>query len=55
MLKKLIKKGSNIYHKNKEGKDFYDMAEFQYKFINNTKLYIEKIFPEFVAAKKYNI
>lgn len=55
MLKKLIKNGANIYHKNKEGKDFYDLAEERYKFINNVKDYIEKTFPEFIVAKKYNI
>ena len=55
MLKKLIEKGANIYHKNKEGKDFYDLAEERYKFINNVKDYIEKTFPEFVASKKYNL
>ena len=55
MLKKLIEKGANIYHKNKKGEDFYDIAESQYKFINNTKSYIEKTHPEFVASKKYNL
>jgi len=55
MLKELIKKGANIHHKNDKGEDFYDMAEFQYKFINNTKKWIEKNYPEFIAAKKYNL
>ena len=55
MLKKLIEKGANIYHKNDKGEDFYDLAEGRYKFINNVKDYIEKEFPEYIETRKYNL
>ena len=55
MLKELIKKGANMMHKNKDNEDFYDAAINRYKFINNVKDWIEKEYPEFVAAKKYNL
>ena len=55
MVKELIKAGANIYHKNNKGEDFHDLAKNRYKFINGTLDYIEKIFPEYIAAKKYNL
>lgn len=55
MIKMLITRGANIYHKNKENKDFYDLADERYKFINLITNYIEKNYPEFISAKKYNI
>jgi len=54
MLKKLIKNGANIFHKNNSGDDFYDIAN-RYKFINSMKDWIEKKYPEFVVLKKYNL
>lgn len=55
MLKELIKIGANIYHKNKKGEDFHDLAINRFKFINGVKDWIEKNYPEFVMAKKYNL
>lgn len=55
MLKKLIKSGANIQHKNNNGEDFYDVTENRYTFLNLTKDYIEKNFPDFIQAKKYNL
>lgn len=55
MVKELIKAGADITHKNKNGEDFYDLAVNRYKFINGVKDWIEKTYPEFVMAKKYNL
>jgi ankyrin repeat protein len=55
MLKKLIEKDADIYHKNNDGKDFHDLANDRFKFINRVKDWIEDNYPEFVMAKKYNL
>jgi len=56
MMKDLVKAGANISHKNNEGDDFYDITESRNKFtINRSRYWIEKTFPEFIAAKKYNL
>jgi len=55
MMKELLKRNANIHHKNNNGEDFHDLASNRYKFINLTREYIEKQFPEFIAAKKYNL
>ena len=55
MVKELIKQGANIQHKNDKGEDFYDVAVNRFKFINGVKDWIEKEYPEFVMAKKYNL
>jgi ankyrin repeat protein len=70
MVKEIIKKGANIYHKNKSGEDFYDIAKFVDKItikktfplkihlpINTSSIkeWIEYRYPEFVDAKKYNL
>lgn len=55
MVKELIKAGANIQHKNNANEDFYDLAVNRYKFINGVKDWIEKTYPEFVMAKKYNL
>lgn len=55
MVKELIKAGADITHKNNKGEDFYDLAVNRYKFINGVKDWIEKTYPEFVMAKKYNL
>lgn len=55
MVKELIKAGADITHKNNNGEDFYDLAVNRYKFINGVKDWIEKTYPEFVMAKKYNL
>ena len=55
MVKDLIKAGANINHKNKAGEDFYDMAINRFKFINNVKDWIEKTYPEWILARKFNI
>lgn len=55
MLKDLLKNGANIQHKNNAGEDFYDLAINRFKFINGVKDWIEKAYPEFVIAKKYNL
>ncbi len=48
-------RSDDITHKNKNGEDFYDLAVNRYKFINGVKDWIEKTYPEFVMAKKYNL
>lgn len=67
LMKLLIKKGANLYHKNNDGLDFYDnlmrtYAESEYKYENikgKENKIIPKEFLEFkeleYAAKKYNL
>lgn len=55
MMKHLVKAGANIFHKNNEGDDFYDLTVKNFKFINKAKDWIEEEFPEFIASKKYNL
>jgi ankyrin repeat protein len=55
MLKELIKHGASITHENNEGEDFYDVSVNRFKFINGVKDWIEKEYPEFITAKKYNL
>jgi ankyrin repeat protein len=55
MMKDLIDVDANMYHINKEGENFYDVAVNRYKFINGAKDWIEKNYPEYINANKYNI
>jgi len=55
MMKHLVKAGADISHKNNNGDDFYDLTVNRNIFINRLKEWIEKKFPEFVIAKKYNL
>ena len=55
MVKELINSGADITHKNNDGDDFYDVAVNRFKFINGVKDWIEKNYPEFIMAKKYNL
>jgi ankyrin repeat protein len=67
MVKKLIEKGADIFHKNKFNEDFYDVLNNRkfslpsdsgnYNYFRNLKMkrWIEKNYPEFLAAKKYNL
>jgi ankyrin repeat protein len=61
MMRKLVKAGANIHHRNNNGEDFYDLAKNLHsgnhdnKWFNNPSKWIEKNLPEFVDAKKYNL
>ena len=55
MVKLLIDKGANIYHRNQEGSSFYDVAKNKYKFINGLQEWIEKEYDWLIKAKNYNI
>jgi ankyrin repeat protein len=52
-IKELLKNGANMLHKNYIGEDFYDASVNTY--INNVKNWIEKKYPGFIIAKKYNL
>lgn len=50
MVKDLILNDANVYHTNKDGDNFYDLA------IQRTLArWIEKNYPEVSTAKKYNL
>ncbi len=65
MIKKLIEKGADIFHKNKYNEDFYDvlinrvfnlpMDSSNYFRNLRMKKWIGKNYPEFLASKKYNL
>ena len=64
MIQEIIKKGANINHKNNKNQDFYDISQIISKTPrpnnlllsrNKIKKWIEKNYPEFIEAKKYNL